>query len=555
MASYFYTSSMYVFLWALFVIQTLEFSYSKAFIDIRCIGIEKEALLKLKQDFTNPSKHLWSWIGENCCEWEGVECHKRTGHVSKLDLCNPYHGLVKCNLKEWLDPINMLSSLEYLILRGCILEDALTSLHVNFISLRFLDLSNNFMNSSIPPWFLKNLKIIDVFYNNFNGNLPNQFGNFKDLEILDSSFNLILRPIPASVGQLSSLIKLHLSSNRLSGNIPKKLMPFGNNQLDGVISEIHFVNLTRLTKLYISSNEIVINFSTSWIPPFHIQEIFMSSFKDLSKNMLRAHLQWISSGDNKFNVQIPSSLCNLEQLQVLGVQGNDLNRYLCLVHNNLSGRITHCFNNFHECGLIPLFLHTSDSLCSFPLWLIQKEQFTTKLQYLYSIDLSSNALDGQISKGLTRLARLQNFNLSQNNLVGEIPSNIGNSKNLESLDLSNNKLSGEIPSSIVTLDFLSCLELSFNNLFGSVPLGNHLSTLDNQHLKLIISTPTLPRRYKFKPTLHVEKVATKASLSNSYMLQILFYFLVGMLQITRYASWWKIWVLLLLLPLPENSGL
>ncbi|KAI3408464.1 Pectinesterase [Psidium guajava] len=54
--------------------------------------------------------------------------------------------------KEWVNPINMLSSLETLKLRGCSLEDASSSLRVNSTSLRFLDLSQNFINSSIPPW-------------------------------------------------------------------------------------------------------------------------------------------------------------------------------------------------------------------------------------------------------------------------------------------------------------------------------------------------------------------------------------------------------------------
>ncbi|XP_056163927.1 receptor-like protein EIX2 [Syzygium oleosum] len=834
MASYFYTSSVPVFLCAFYVIQALKFSHSKAFTNIRCIGAEKEALLKLKQDLSDPSRRLWSWTGEDCCEWEGVGCSERTGHVSKLDLRNPCDDFVKCilegklhpalkelkhlkhldlsfnnfsiqkipaslvflrkleylnlsstgfygnisnqlsnlsslqyldlslnpiktenlrwlstfsnlkyldlsyvpllNRKEWLSPINMLSSLEYLILSGCVLEDASASLHVNFTSLRYLDLSNNFMNSSVPPWFLNlsklehldlsyndlqgtfppailennrwlrfldisqnrlggellenmsifcdlqvlslrannfsgsisetkdnalicgrsNLKIIDVSFNNLSGNLPNQFGNFKDLEFLDLSLNSISGPIPATMGQLPSLRKLHLSFNRLSGNIPEsigrlsnlELMHFANNQLSGVVSELHFANLTSLTELYIYSNELVINVSTSWIPPFQIQNIFMSSCKvgpefpnwirtqsnisaldmsnasisdevphwlsdvlsnvkllDLSQNMLRgtiariigkkmplliqvslfgnnlsggipnslcmldglnyldlcrnqlsgrlprcwrksqANLRWISLGDNKFNGQIPNSLCHLKQLKVLGLQENDFHgvlpkcllkldfimldlsdnqftgkippfgrhsrssriidlgtngftgdiplelchlsnlQYLSLAHNNLSKGIPRCFNNFSRMWVNSTFSPYEGVPSLFPIMVDMKgtsREFTTTLRYLFSIDLSSNALDGQIPKGLTMLARLQNLNLSQNNLIGEIPLDIGNLRDLESLDLSNNKLSGEIPPSISNLDFLSCLDLSFNNLSGPVPSGNHLSTLDDQ---------------------------------------------------------------------------
>ncbi|KAF8016275.1 hypothetical protein BT93_H1699 [Corymbia citriodora subsp. variegata] len=819
MASYFYTSFMPTLLCALLVIQTLKFSHSKALTNVSCIGTEREALLKFKQDLTDPCRRLRSWTGKGCCEWEGVECSEKIGHVSRLDLRNLDDGLESCSLgdlsfndfvthktrkslislqkleylnlsfagygyisnqlsnfsnlryldlsgwkepslraknlewlstfsnlkyldlsyasfvnpKQWLSSIKMLSALEFLLLTGCDLEDASASLPVNFTSLKFLDLSQNAMNSFIPPWFqnlsrleyldlsdndlpgifptiilenshrlkfldvssnrmqgelLKNssifcnmqvlklssnkftgrifytkddalncgrsnLKVVDVYNNNFSGHLPNQFGNFKDLEFLDLSRNWISGPIPDTVGQLISLRMLNLSFNQLSGNIPERIgqlsnlevMDISNNHLDGIVSQLHFANLTHLIMLYIYSNGLVINVSASWIPPFQIQEILMSSCKvgpkfpnwlqtqkkvsvlgmsnanisdevphwlsnvlssieqlDLSGNMLRgnisriigkempqltqvslsennlsgkipnslcmsdvlsfldlsknqligrlprcwkksqAYLEWISLGDNKLNGQIPESLCHLEQLKVLGLRENglygmlpkcllklnlvildlsdnqfigriplfdnptsfeiiDLGRnyftgdiplqlchfanlqYLSLKDNNLSGGIPCCFNNFSRMWANSTLYFRS--MGGFSIMFTTKgtsKELTSTLPYLFSIDLSSNALDGKIPEGLTRLARLQSLNLSQNMLVGKIPSNIGNLKDLESLDLSNNKLSGEIPPSISNLDFLSYLNLSYNNLSGPIPFGNQLSTLNDQSI-------------------------------------------------------------------------
>ncbi|KAF8036206.1 hypothetical protein BT93_C2035 [Corymbia citriodora subsp. variegata] len=777
MTSYFYFGLVPTLLCVLFVIQALKFSHSKTLTNVSYIGIEREALLKFKRNLTDPSKRLRSWIGESCCKWEGVECSKKTSHVLKLDLRNPCDGLEDCKLggkihptlnelkylkyldlsfndfatqknqepfaslrkleyfnlsfyldlsyvplfnpKGWLSPINMLSSLEFLILRGCDLEDASASLPVNFTSLRFLDLSQNSMNSSIPPWFqnlsklehldlsdndlqgifptvilensqwlrfldissnrmegtlLKNLsnfcnlqvlslhsnefsgrifdskdsalncgrsnlKTIDVYNNGFSGHLPNQLGNFKDLEFFDLSRNLISGPIPTTMGQLLSLRVLNFSFNKL------KVIDIGNNQLDGIVSQIHFANLTSLSVLNIYSNGLVININASWVPPFQIQEVHMSSCKvgpefpnwlrtrkkvstldmsnasisdevphwlsdvllnieqlDLSSNMLRgniyriigkkmplltqvslsrnnlsgeipnslcmsdqlsfldlsknqllgrlprcwrksqAFLEWISLGDNKLNGRLPGSLCHLEQLRVLGLHGNGLNgvlpkcllkldliildlsdneftskipllgnpksfeiidlgrnyfagniplqlchlanlQYLSLKHNNLSGGIPYCFNNFSRLWANSTLYFRS--IGRFPIMVDRKGasmEFTGMLPYLFSIDLSSNALDGQIPEGLMRLTRLQNLNLSQNKLVGEIPSDISNLKDLISLDLSNNKLSGEIPPSISNLDFLSHLDLSYNNLSGPIPLGNRLGTLGDQSI-------------------------------------------------------------------------
>ncbi|XP_056164048.1 receptor-like protein EIX1 [Syzygium oleosum] len=638
------------------------------------------------------------------------------------------------NPKNWFSPINMLSSLEFLKLRGCYLEDASGSVHVNVTSLKFLDLSHNSMQSSIPPWFqnlsklehlnlsfndlqgvfptvilansrsfrfldvfknklegeiLKNmsifcnlqvlslrsnkfsgrisnsgdnaliceqsnLKTIDVSGNNFSGQLPNQFGNFKDLEFLDFSWNSISGCIPAIVGRLSSLRKLYLSSNKLSGNLPESTgrlfnleeMDIRNNQLEGVVSELHFANLTSLTVLYFYSNELALNISASWVPSFQLQKILMSSCKvgprfpnwlrtqrnisvldmsnasisdevphwlpdvlsniellDLSGNMLRgnisriigkkipllrlvslsrnnlsggipnslcmsdelhvldlsknqlsgrlprcwrksqANLEWISLGDNKLNGHIPYSLCHLERLGVLGLHENDLNgvppkcllklnlvyldlsnnqftgripsfgrhshsfeiidlkrndftgdiplqlchldnlRYLSLAHNNLSGGIPRCFNNLSLMWANSTFTPYGRFPLGFSITVDMKRrsvEFTTTLRYLFSMDLSSNALDGLIPEGLTWLAQLRNLNLSHNKLLGEIPADIGNLRKLDSLDLSNNKLSGGIPPNITNLDSLGCLDLSFNNLSGRIPSGNHLTTLDDQ---------------------------------------------------------------------------
>ncbi|KAK3421399.1 hypothetical protein EUGRSUZ_G02054 [Eucalyptus grandis] len=594
MASYFYISFMPLLLCALFVIQALELIHSKVLTNVTCIGSEREALLKFKQDLTDPSKRLWSWTGEGCCKWEGITCNEKTAHVSKLDLRNPCDDLEKCSLggkihidlsklehlkyldlsfnnfstqkipkslaslkkleylnlsnggfqgdiphqlsnlsklryldlsngwwyldlsgthgldtNEWLSPINMLSSLDFLILSQCDLQDVPASLHVNFTSLRLLDL-NSLMShdNKLEGELLKNLsmfcnlqvlslgineftgrisdtkdgalicgqnnlKIVDISSNNFSGHLPNQFENFKDLEFLDLSWNSISGLIPESIGQLSNL----------------EVMDIGHNQLDGVVNELHFANLTNLTVLYFSRNELIINLSTSWVPPFQIQVAFMASCKMGPEfpNWLRTQrkIQALDLSNASISDEVPYWLSDiLSNIEVLDLSGNMLRGNISQIIGKKMPFLTQMsLSGSNLTGGIPNSLCMSDLLSFLDL---SKNQLSGKLPrcwrksqaYLNWISLGGNKLKGQIPNSLCYLKELGVLSLRENGLNGVIPKCLSK-LHLEILDLSDNQFTVAH-----LVDIFECTCLSISLLYvRQIQWGNFNNNLLHKNLK------------------------------------------------------------------------
>ncbi|KAL8157653.1 hypothetical protein AgCh_002383 [Apium graveolens] len=244
--------------------------------------------------------------------------------------------------------------------------------------------------------------------------------------------------IPVSLGSLRSVTYLNLYNNKFHGTLPKS-----------------FQYLTELAALDVGENKL-----RDTLPTWTGEQL--------------PNLRYLFLRSNNFYGEIPPQLCDHSQIQVLN-----------LAQNKITGGIPPCFGNFSaiKSGISSDDYYQNLSWAQVRMIINDVKgyelKYTSTLQYLFSIDLSNNYINGKIPEELINLHGLLNINLAGNYLSGRIPDRIGDLKSLESLDLSRNELNGPIPQSLSGLNFLSRLNLSFNALLGRIPTGNQLQTLND----------------------------------------------------------------------------
>ncbi|XP_059655332.1 receptor-like protein EIX2 [Cornus florida] len=452
------------------------------------------------------------------------------------------------------DTLERLSSLEILDLSSNSFLGSIPSEMGNATRLTFLDLSNNELEGEVPRTLMNlcNLHIFDLSNNKFRGNipilggntstclrsklkelrlgsnqfsgfLPNQLGEFENLEYLLLYSNSFSGPIPASLGRLSSLKWLDFSDNQLNGNIPTSVgqlskllrLDISSNSLDGVVSESHFSNLINLNELSMSSNLLAVDVSTQWIPPFQLKYIKMASCK-----LGQQFPAWLRTQSNVEeliisnagisdtipdwfeNVYSHTNYLDISHNQIIGevpkfLESNGTNRELILNSNKFEGRLTLFpsnvvlldLSNNSLSGYIPQIDNRNVRLEILTLSNNQLSggipTYLCKITTMRFIDLSKNKLSGKLPWCMGDLYRLEVLDLSNNSLYGEMPSSLGSLQQLNSLHLRGNKFHGELPLSLQNLAYLHILDLSENGFTDIIPpwIGEKLSYLKFLNLK------------------------------------------------------------------------
>ncbi|KAH9718113.1 hypothetical protein KPL71_022093 [Citrus sinensis] len=374
-------------------------------------------------------------------------------------------------VSDWLLAINSLPSLKVLKLAICQLHyfpslsvssDNLSSLTTvdlsrnqlgpiprglgNLTSLRYLDLSANYFNSTIPEWFFsrfRGLEFLSLWSNLLQGPFSSSVGNLTSIQTLDLSFNNLEGEIPTSFGrlwQLSSLESVNLS----------------NNTLFGSLFEIHFAKLSKLKYFDVSQNSLTLNVSPDWIPPFQLKELNLESC-NLVGNRFPS---WLLSQKSLLDLDISNSRIQDTIPDEFWESSSQLYS-LNFSNNRIEGEIPNLSKATHL-----QYLDLSSNNFYGPLPPVSSNE-------LYGIDLSNNYFSGSIFQILCHRLKeskeLEILYLGENILSGEIPDCWMNFQSLKVLNLGNNNFTGNLPLSMGTLSSLQSLHLQKNTLFGKIP--------------------------------------------------------------------------------------
>nr|TKS17396.1 hypothetical protein D5086_0000014800 [Populus alba] len=493
-----------------------------------CIERERQALLKFKEDLIDDSGLLSTWGSEeekrDCCKWRGVGCNNRTGHVTHLDLSGfnlsiigSFSALSLVNSSESLAIVdfsdnqltssifywlaNFGNSLVDLNLSNNHLQGSIPDAFTNMTSLRTLDLSNNQLQGDLSSFGrMCNLNVLNISENNLTGELPQLFQDWhgcveSSLQILQLNGNQLKGSL-LDITRFTSMRELVISNNRLDGNVSESIgslsqlekLHVGGNSLQGVMSEAHFSNLSKLTVLDLSGNSLALKFESNWAPSFQLIHILLSSC-DLGP----CFPQWLRNQNNLMKLHISNTRISDTIPNWFWNLSNSNLKYLNLSHNKMSGILpdfSSKYSNILEIDLssnqfegpLPLF---SSNIAS--TLFLSYNKFSGPASFLCNIesntfivlDLSNNLLTGWIPDCVMNFRSLGVLNLASNNFSGKIPSSIGLMRHLQTLSLHNNSFVGELPLSLRNCSSLVFLDLSSNKLQGEIPgwIGERMPSL------------------------------------------------------------------------------
>ncbi|KAK3423946.1 hypothetical protein EUGRSUZ_F00702 [Eucalyptus grandis] len=471
-----------------------------------------------------PKTNSWNKTVD-CCSWDGLTCDSATGNVIGLDLtCSWLYGTLQSNSSLFL-----LHHLRSLNLSGNNFAGSHISPNLSaFATLTHLNLSHSNLLGTIPSEIsrLSKLVSLDLSYN-----------SFSSLRLESSVFEIFVQNLTTLRKVVLHRLDMSMVSPKSFANLSSSLTYLGVDScsLGGIFPNTVF-RLSSLKTLNMNYNDNLVGIlpGSNWTNPLESLSLQGTIFSGeipesigYMKNLTVLDLSYCI-----FTRHIPSSMKNLNQLQVFSILGNNFSgvvdhdtleildlsdnlpeggiqhslQILDLSNNNLSGNMPSCFGNITNLHVLDLSSNKLQGRLSrslvkcvnlsalilghnefsdiFPDWL--------EAPQLYNLNLQSNKFYGRINLTAFRLSFpiLQSLSISNNNFTGRWPRKFFSNTSLVVIDLSNNKfggpiplpspitfyyaiasnkITGKVPSMICNFAKLEIIDLSNNSLTSSLP--------------------------------------------------------------------------------------
>nr|GME01018.1 LRR receptor-like serine/threonine-protein kinase GSO2 [Ipomoea batatas] len=344
-----------------------------------CLEEERIALLHVKTHIMNNTyrNSLVSWVEDkmsNCCKWSRVICSNITRRVIELNL-----DLVRDeSVRNWY--INATIFLPFK--------------HLNYLLLYGNNLAGVVENGGFDKLSkLRNLKGLDLRYNNLNRNILSSLSHLLSLKELYLDRNPLDSPHNNS------------GHERLSGLKHLEILGMESTKMEenNVLSALNLKDFIRLKDLYISRNKF-----QSFEPIKDLKDFISLKTLDISYN--------------KFNNSIFQLVKTLPSLKILGLSGND-------IHGQLLIRDINALSNLEELYLDDNYIEGFETFASF--------SDGRRLMKLETLSLDNNSFSSIIFKSLKEFPSLKFLSLRENNFHrSEHIQDINALGSLKDLDLS-----------------------------------------------------------------------------------------------------------------------
>ena len=317
---------------------------------------------------------------------------------------------------------------------------------IGALGLGNLDLSGNNLTGPIPPELggLTRLVYLVLYSNGLTGSIPSEFGNLTGLDKLYLGGNNLTGPIPTELGNLASLEVLSLHSNKLQGAVPLELsnlasltsLNLGGNNLTGAIPA-ELGNLANLDRLVLWSNHL-----TGWIPP-ELGNLVNLTTLALGRNRLAGtippefghltRLKRLYLDDTELTGTIPSTLLDLAELELVDFDGSaglcvqGIVHFVAWWEKIADRRGAYC--NASDAGVLEVLYRSlggrhwtnSNRWLQTPALGEWHGVTADSLGRVLTLDLSRNALSGQLAPELGKLEVMTRLRIGDNSLSGRLP--------------------------------------------------------------------------------------------------------------------------------------